>query len=84
MTKDGKNGISIRKIITLKTSKSEIWDGWPEWSVFYSDFSQGRKSPLDRKLKTAKSIEEASKIANNLIDSNIKKGWTIKEYDQNI
>ncbi len=78
-TKDGKNGISIRKIITLQTFKSEIWNGWPEWIVFYSDFSQGRKSPLDRKLKTARSKEEASKIAKNLIDSNIKKGWIIKE-----
>ena len=78
-TKNGKNGISIRKIITLKTSKSQIWNGWPEWIIFYSDFSQGRKSPLDRKLKTARSKEEASKIAKNLIDSNIKKGWIIKE-----
>ena len=77
-TKDGKNGISIRKIITLKTSKSEIWEGWPEWIVFYSDFSQGRKSPLDRKLKTARTKEEADNIAKNLIDSNIKKGWAIK------
>ena len=74
-TKDGKNGISIRKIITLKTSKSEIWDGWPEWIVFYSDFSQGRKSPLDRKLKTARNKEEAKEIANKFIESNIKKGW---------
>ena len=77
-TKDGKNGISIRKIITLKTSKSEIWDGWPEWIVFYSDFSFGRKSPLERKLKTAQNEEEANKIVNSLIESNIKKGWTIR------
>ena len=77
-TKDGKNGISIRKIITLKTSKSEIWDGWPEWIVFYSDFSSGRKSPLERKLKTAQNEEEANKIVNNLIESNIKKGWAIR------
>ena len=77
-TKDGKNGISIRKIITLKTSKSEIWDGWPEWIVFYSDFSSGRKSPLERKLKTAQNEEEANKIIKNLIESNIKKGWTIR------
>lgn len=77
-TKDGKNGISIRKIITLKTSKSQIWDGWPEWIVFYSDFSQGRKSPLDRKLKTARNKEEAKEIANKFIESNIKKGWEIK------
>ena len=77
-TKDGKNGISIRKIITLKTSKSEIWDGWPEWIVFYSDFSSGRKSPLERKLKTAQNEEEANKIVNNLIESNIKKGWSLR------
>ena len=74
-TKDGKNGISIRKIITLKTSKSEIWDGWPEWIVFYSDFSSGRKSPLERKLKTARSLDEANTVAKKLIESNIKKGW---------
>ncbi len=78
-TKEGKSGISIRKIITLKTSKSEIWDGWPEWIVFYSDYSSGRKSPLDKKLKTAQSREEANKIANNLIEANIKKGWVIKD-----
>ena len=77
-TKDGKNGISIRKIITLKTYKSEIWDGWPEWIVFYSDFSSGRKSPLERKLKTAQNEEEANKIVNNLIELNIKKGWAIR------
>ena len=77
--KDGKNGISIRKIITLQTFKSEIWDGWPEWIVFYADYSSGRKSPLDRKLRTAKSSEEANKIVANLIESNIKKGWILKD-----
>ena len=76
--KDGKNGISIRKIITLKTFKSEIWNGWPEWIVFYSDFSSGRKSPLERKLKTARNKEEAQEIANKFIESNIKKGWIIR------
>ena len=45
----------------------------------YSDFSSGRKSPLERKLKTARTKEEADKIAKNLIDSNIKKGWAIKK-----
>ena len=78
-TKDGKNGKSIRKIITLQTFKSKLWSGWPEWIVFYSDYSQARKSPLDRKLKTARTKEEADKIAKNLIDSNIKKGWAIKK-----
>ena len=78
-TKEGKNGISIRKIITLKTFKSEIWDGWPEWIVFYSDYSSGRKSPLDKKLKTAQSRVGAKKIADNLIEANIKKGWVIVE-----
>ena len=77
-TKDGKNGKSIRKIITLQTFKSKLWSGCPEWIVFYSDYSQGRKSPLDRKLKTARTKEEADEIAKNLIDSNIKKGWAIK------
>ena len=76
--KDGKNGVSIRKIITLKTFKSEIWNGWPEWIIFYSDFSSGRKSPLERKLKTARNKEEAKEIANKLIESNIKKGWIIR------
>ncbi len=78
-TKDVKNGISIRKIIILKTFKSETWDSWPEWIVFYSDYSPGRKSPLDKKLKTAINMEEAKKIANNLIESNIKKGWVLKD-----
>ena len=78
-TKDGKNGISIRKIITLKTSKSETWNSWPEWIVFYSDYSPGRKCPLDKKLKTAISREEANKIVTNLIESNIKKGWVLKD-----
>ncbi len=77
-TKEGKKGISIRKIITLKTSKSEIWDGWPEWIIFYSDFSLGRKIPLERKLKTALDKEEAKDIANKLIESTIKKGWIIR------
>ena len=79
-TKEGKNGISIRKIITLKSCKSQIWEGWPEWIVFYSDYSSGRKSPLDRKLKTALSKEEANKIETNLIEANIKKGWVLQVF----
>ncbi len=77
--KDGKNGISIRKIITMQTFKSKLWAGWPEWIVFYSDYSLGRKSPLDRKLKTARSLDEANSIVEKLIESNIKKGWIIKK-----
>ena len=83
-TKDGKNGISIRKIITIQTFKSKLWDGWPEWIVFYSDYSSGRKSPLDRKLKTARSLDEANSIVKKLIESNIKKGWKIKKTPKQI
>jgi hypothetical protein len=43
--------------------------------VHFTDYSPGRKTPLDRTLRTAVSETDALKVAEALIEQNIKKGW---------
>ena len=48
---------------------------FPAFVVHWSDFSMGRASPLDREVRPAPDEESAMKLAQELIDENIKKGW---------
>jgi hypothetical protein len=43
--------------------------------VHWTDYSPGRGSPLDRDVKLAPDENTATKIANALVEENIKKGW---------
>lgn len=74
-SKAGKGGVAVRKLLVWKSGKEEAWPGWPAWVVHFTDYSPGRKTPLDRTIRTALSEPEAQAIANGLIAENIKKGW---------
>jgi hypothetical protein len=78
-TKAGKGGLAVRKVLVWRTGKEDAWPGWPEWVVHFTDYSPGRKTPLDRTLRTAVSETDALKVAEALIEQNIKKGWESKE-----
>jgi len=46
-----------------------------QWDSFSTDYSPGRASPLDRDVKLAPDEKTAVKIANSMVEENIKKGW---------
>ena len=74
-SKEGKGGLAVRKLLLWKSSKDEVWPGWPTWLVHFTDYSPDRKTPLERTIRSALSEGEAQQLADALIAENIKKGW---------
>ena len=74
-TKDNKGSVAVRKLLVWKTNKKEIDPLFPEYVVHWTDFSLGRATPLDRDVKLAPDENTAFKLADGMIEENIKKGW---------
>jgi len=72
--KEGKNGKSLRKFVSWKTNK-EVTGLYPAYVLYYTDFSSGRKDPLQTEIYTAIDENELEVKFNDLIAENIKKGW---------
>lgn len=75
-TKVSKGQTAVRKLILWKTNKQEADPAFPAYVVHFTDYSGGRKDPLKRTVRLAPSLELATKIADEMIDKEIKKGWT--------
>jgi hypothetical protein len=73
-TKESKNGLAVRKLILLKTNKEQSGK-YAAYNSFYSDFSPGRKSPLDTEIYLHSTKEEGIQKITTLRDEYIKKGW---------
>jgi hypothetical protein len=73
-TKDGKNGLAVRKLLLIKTNKEQTGK-FSSYINFYTDYSPGRKSPLDTDIFLHQSLEEAKIKFAALKEENIKKGW---------
>lgn len=71
--KEGKGGRAIRKFTVWKSDPSHK-DCSP-FVVFFTDFSAGRKDPLQTELFVATSEDNAKSKMQELVEENIKKGW---------
>jgi len=76
-TKETKGAVAVRKLLVWKTNKNGFNSSYPAYVVHWTDYSPGRASPLDRDVKLAPDEKTAIKIANILVEENIKKGWNI-------
>lgn len=74
-TKTTKGQLAVRKLLVWKTNKSKVNSLYPEFVVHWTDYSAGRASPLDREVRPAPDEVQAMKLAEELIEANIKKGW---------
>lgn len=76
-TKTTKGELAVRKLVVWQTHKHDVAPelGYPAYVVQFTDFSAGRKDPLQREVKLASSPHEAARIADELIADGIKKGW---------
>jgi len=72
--KEGKGGTAVRKFVGLKTNKEKSGLYAP-FNVIYSDFSAGRKTPLEQEIFLCSSEKEVSTKIAELKEENIKKGW---------
>jgi hypothetical protein len=73
--KETKGVKAVRKLVVIKTNKSNNGSHQPAFVIHWTDYSPGRASPLDREVKLAQSDQAANAIAEVLIAENIKKGW---------
>lgn len=72
--KEGKGGTAVRKFVGLKTNKEKSGLYAP-FNVVYSDFSAGRKTPLEQEIFLCSTEKEVSAKIAELKEENIKKGW---------
>jgi hypothetical protein len=73
-TKVFKGATMVRKLVMWKTNK-EADPAWPAYVVHFTDFSPGRKTPLEREIRISSSREQIDALYADLSKENIVKGW---------
>ncbi len=72
--KETKGKTAVRKLLLWKTNKERDPD-WPAYVVHWTDYSPGRKEPLQRKVRLAPTLEAATAIADGMVADGVKRGW---------
>lgn len=75
-SKGGKGGTAVRKFVGLKTGK-ESSGLYAPYVVLFTDYSGGRKTPLEQELFLCATEKEMSAKIAMLKEENIKKGWEL-------
>lgn len=70
-TKTTKGLTAVRKLLIIKTNNPSKYP----FVVHWTDFSAGRKTPLETNVSVATTVERAQKLAADIIANEIKKGW---------
>ena len=73
-TKSSKTGTAVRKFSGIQTNKEETGQYAP-FVVLYTDFSPGRKTPLEQDIFLCATSKDMEKKMAELVEENIKKGW---------
>jgi hypothetical protein len=73
--KETKGQVAVRKFVVVRTNK-EHEGTHPPFVVFFTDFSAGRKEPLQTALRTAASATMADLHVSVWLEENVKKGWS--------
>lgn len=72
--KESKGQVAVRKYVVVRTHK-EHEGTHPPFVVFFTDWSAGRKEPLQTALRTASSSALADEHVTAWVLENVKKGW---------
>ncbi len=75
-TKTLKGKLMVRKFLMWKTNKENEGSGYPTYVVHFTDYSPGRKVPMDREVRISNSEEQIHELFEQLKKENIKKGWS--------
>lgn len=73
--KTAKGQQAVRKLVIWRTNKEKLDQSYPAFVVHWTDYSAGRKTPLEREVRVAPTLGEALKIGDEIVGENIKKGW---------
>ncbi|MEM1182227.1 MAG: hypothetical protein AAGM22_28015 [Acidobacteriota bacterium] len=74
-SKTTKGKTAVRKLLVWETGKTEIDPTFPAFVVHWTDFSPGRKQPLQREVRLAPDRETADELAQAMLTAGVKKGW---------
>ena len=78
-TKKVKNKIMVQKFVVWKTNKEEVSLQYPAYVMHYTNFSSGRKEPLQNDVNISSDEEQIMEMTKELIESKIKRGWKLVE-----
>lgn len=73
-TKETKGQLAVRKLVVIRTHK-EHEGTHPPFVVFSTDYSPGRKEPLQTALRTAATSDAADAQVALWLAENVKRGW---------
>jgi len=74
-TKENKGQVAVRKLLVWQTNKDKHSAEFPAFVVHWTDYSPGRKEPLQHTVRPAATKKDAEHLAKGLIEAKIKKGW---------
>lgn len=66
---------AVRKLVVWQSNKQELDSSYPAFVVHYTDYSAGRKQPLQREVRLAPDQDTAQQVAEDILKAKIKKGW---------
>jgi hypothetical protein len=72
--KETKGVVAVRKYAIIDTHKGDDRN-YPPFVVFFTDYSPGRKDPLQTTLRSASTADNAAKQVEQWVAENIKRGW---------
>lgn len=73
--KETKAKKAVRKLLVWKTNKEDVDDDYPAWVVHWTDYSPGRKEPIQRTVRPAPDEETAMEVAEEMLEKGVKRGW---------
>ena len=74
-TKVLKGATMVRKFVMWETNKQADGEDFPAFVIHFTDFSPGRKTPLEREIRVSNSREQIESLWTELTAENISKGW---------
>jgi hypothetical protein len=74
-TKTLKGNLMVRKLLLWKTNKESEGGSLPAYVAYFTDFSPGRATPLDRDIRISSSREQIEQLWGEMKAENIVKGW---------
>jgi hypothetical protein len=75
--KEQKGQTMVRKFVVWKTNKETESDVHPAYVLHFTDFSPGRKAPLDRSVRISSSQEQIMNLFEQMKEENVKRGWNV-------
>ena len=74
-SKTTKDKVAVRKLVIWRTHKEEIDPLFPPYVVHWTDFSPGRKAPIQREVRLAPDESAAMALGDDMVAAGVKKGW---------